>query len=430
MEGVFCVHKYFKHLKNDLGPILDSEDDVPIEELIRKRRGGSTLVVHHDEPEQSDIDVQELIKPYNPEPESGEDDDSGFLFDVPSDSDEDDDILHVDFWRNTPSLEAKFAGFKKDEEGEAHNKVLAALCIELATMKSTPTEIIENKRKKIKAEILAFIKGTTNVFEVMTLPKMYSLYDKYFFGNKLDKVLKENNRRIVLCWNNKCTKTAGLSYGIKWPNYFNNVGTSKIEISAKVIQNIKSNMEGRSPSMGNIPIKDELDAIMITFEHELIHSIQFCFCVPLGGSKRSPRNFPFPGNYKGATKYSNGHSKTFMSILHNIFGHTDYRHDFFAVRTSIHSSKELRKNFKIDQDVTFVDSKDNTYYGIIKGIGRKNSTMAKVNVYAIKPKNKPVKDFSRLLKVPFNLLKLKEFKQQYCAKCIKNEKLDDMEYEG
>ena len=91
---------------------------------------------------------------------------------------------------------------------------------------------------------------------------------------------------------------------------------------------------------------------MLTFEHELVHGIQHCLCLEYEGNNKGP------GNWKGITKPSDGHSKTFMSILNNTFGHIDFRHglfqdeeDFDMLKTRLDHAAEMNDKLNVFQEL-------------------------------------------------------------------------------
>ena len=59
----------------------------------------------------------------------------------------------------------------------------------------------------------------------------------------------------------------------------------------------------------------------MTLCHELTHAVVFCNCIHWDKTNSGA------GNWTGESRAGNGHSKTFMSILFNVFGHTEYTHD-------------------------------------------------------------------------------------------------------
>ena len=78
---------------------------------------------------------------------------------------------------------------------------------------------------------------------------------------------------------------------------------------------------GKKVTSGNIEVACLLEAIMLVFEHELVHAIVEFFCSEWESSNK------YPGTYTGKVSPGTGHSKTFMSILYNLFGHTDFYHN-------------------------------------------------------------------------------------------------------
>ena len=74
---------------------------------------------------------------------------------------------------------------------------------------------------------------------------------------------------------------------------------------------------------GGLNCYNTLECLQITFEHELIHALIQCMC------QSESESITGKGNWKGDIDPYGGHSRVFMSILHNTFGHNDFRHNLF-----------------------------------------------------------------------------------------------------
>ena len=161
---------------------------------------------------------------------------------------------------------------------------------------------------------------------------MFELYDKYFFGNEITKLSKEMNCMWVICWNNKCTSTAG-----RQSCKVDTCKTITLELSSKVFKkSIKMmNDDGRQfiKLDQNNKCNSILSCLMFIFEHELVHGLQNCLCPPWMYGKKGP------GTWSGKTRPGNGHSKTFMSILNNTFGHMNFTHSLLT-----HAKKEVKED--------------------------------------------------------------------------------------
>ena len=103
----------------------------------------------------------------------------------------------------------------------------------------------------------------------------------------------------------------------------------RIELAPKVfsssIKALQDNKGGGTITIGGQQCHDILSCLMLRFEYEIIHALTFCFCNQYAHSDTGP------GNWKNRTAPKSGHSKTFMSILNNIFGHTQYKNDLSKV---------------------------------------------------------------------------------------------------
>jgi len=152
---------------------------------------------------------------------------------------------------------------------------------------------------------------------------MFELYDKYFFKNELSKLAKELECMWTICWNHRCTKVSGKqTCDIK-----GKCKTITIELSSKVFKNVIDKMMKDGKDYINMDDKNRCDSVLscmvLTFEHELVHGLQSCFCSDWKAGKKGP------GTWTGRTGPGSGHSKTFMSILNNTFGHVDFQHSLF-----------------------------------------------------------------------------------------------------
>ena len=96
-----------------------------------------------------------------------------------------------------------------------------------------------------------------------------------------------------------------------------------------------------------------LQCFIMTLCHELTHAIVFCNCIKWDKTDSGA------GNWKGETRSGNGHGKTFMSILFNVFGHTKYTHSLtkgiiiMEPDERKHKIEELSVGDRIIANVTF-----------------------------------------------------------------------------
>ena len=245
------------------------------------------------------------------------------------------------------------------------------LCKELSETKF-PQEEIDEKRKKVYDEIMKEVKeAITNdnykdLLKDKEIKLMFESYDKHFFNNKLSGLSKESDCQWVICWNNRCTKTAGRQRCRK----DGNCKIIEIELSAKVFVNVINKMIKEGKDFVFSDDKNNCDSILtclqLTFEHELIHGLQGCFC----GDWMYKNG---PGDWSGKTGPGSGHSKTFMSILNNKFGHVDFRHKLFS--TGDEKIKEqIKKDKKSDK---LGDRQEEIELEIAKDISKKENDTIK-----------------------------------------------------
>ena len=149
---------------------------------------------------------------------------------------------------------------------------------------------------------------TENILKMMLMD-----VDFEFFDNKLVKTIEKNGCCLSLCFNNKCTSLAGRC------GYMGK--QLKLEMMNNVFIKSFKNTEIKLRAVDNIPCKDILTCFYLTFCHEIVHGIVFCNCIDYDKTDKGP------GSWKGVTRPGNGHSKTFMSILNNRFGHQKFTHN-------------------------------------------------------------------------------------------------------
>ena len=241
---------------------------------------------------------------------------------------------------------------KRKIEGEG-------ICEDLTKIKIPKSKQTEY-RKKIYDEIMNKIDDeltVKNMKKLLTdeiLIEMFELYDKYFFDDKIKDWNKIGKCGWRICWADKCSVNI---FGETGLDEKSKGGTQYIKLMIndkafiKAIDNFLKNDDEVMEKAG-IECNDILSCIQLTFEHEMIHGIMFCLC----------RNYMIrngPGDWKGKIHNKSAHSKTFMSILHNIFGHDDYESDIFNDK----KTKEQIKKVMEENDRLFKENKKNLSVG-------------------------------------------------------------------
>ena len=255
------------------------------------------------------------------------------------------------------------------------NSSVESFCKDLANKKTTK---IKERRKKIYNKLNSPKITKENYKKILNtkfLSKTFKLYDKYFFNNYFKKFSEEKNCFIVICWKKICSKELG--YSIKLSS-----NLVKINFSKNTFDFLK--FIDKKFWSGGIYCKDFLECFQITFEHELIHSLLDCFC-----QKEADRDTNL-GNWKLQTKSDNGHSRTFMSILNNTFGHTHWVHALFKKKSKGKKLGEYginEKNINIGQTIHFFKGNKIINGKVIKK-DPKYVTIKTIQGYKIKKKYK------------------------------------------
>lgn len=188
---------------------------------------------------------------------------------------------------------------------------------EIATKREKVIEMVEGEvGKRITVD---------NIRTIMTpeiMMKMVDKIDEEFFENKLQRAFSASNCVLSACIENKCVKVAGrCHFQNRVDADGNRCNRIVIKMMSKVFINSFKNTNIKQRAVDNVKCSNVLECFVITFCHELVHAIVFCKCNGLGYTNTGP------GDWDGITRPGNGHSKTFMSILFNVFGHTKFTHD-------------------------------------------------------------------------------------------------------
>jgi hypothetical protein len=200
-------------------------------------------------------------------------------------------------------------------------------CITILQHKPFSIEEINTKRSSIELEVEKMTKRPVNVDNfntVLTQPilkKIVELYDSKFFYGKLIENLTKNGCVLKVCFDNRCTRTAGLCSYDRCKNI-------TVKLATKVFQ--KALKSGSIKINSGLECSKFLTCLLITFEHELIHGLVFCLCSIYKDSKVLEREHPSLKLFKGPFHDKSGHGKLFMTIVNNKFGHTKYKHNLFS----------------------------------------------------------------------------------------------------
>ena len=205
-------------------------------------------------------------------------------------------------------------------------------------------EEIEAKREKVIQMINDRVdKRITvdNIRDVMTPELMMKIIDKIdveFFEDKLMRAFASNNCMLSACIENRCTRVAGRCSFRDGGKMFCNRITIKMMSKVFIESFKKTSIKQRA--VDSVNCSDILDCFILTFEHELTHAIVFCQC------KEWDKTNSGAGDWTGVTRPGNGHGKTFMSILFNVFGHTTYTHN---LRDGIKVLEDDEREYKLDE---------------------------------------------------------------------------------
>ena len=238
-------------------------------------------------------------------------------------------------------LTQKWIQFLIEEEDEQTDEILNEgyeLCKRLAHDKLS-IEDINQRRDIIRQKLIKEIGEDISHEDIKKINAnhlllMFQLYDKHFFDDELQKLSTTTGCKWVICWNDRCTSTAGRVHPACKEGECEII---KLELATKVFKKALKKFSESEDSFIKLDKENKCDSILscltFIFEHELIHALQVCFCQKWMRSNKGPHN------WDQKTAPSSGHSKTFMTILNNKFGHLTFKHSLLL------NNDEYKKQF-------------------------------------------------------------------------------------
>lgn len=184
-----------------------------------------------------------------------------------------------------------------------------------------------------------------NIRDVMTPELMMEIIDKIdkeFFEGRLQPAFAAENCVVSACVENRCTRLAGrchFSKGVDKEGARCNRITIKM-MSKVFIESFKNTSIGQR-AVDDVKCNSILECFILTLEHELTHGIVFCKCI-----QWDKTDYGAVGDWTGVGRPGNGHGRTFMSILFNVFGHTNYLHN---LRNGMMVREAGEKEYKQDE---------------------------------------------------------------------------------
>ena len=199
-------------------------------------------------------------------------------------------------------------------------------CINCIEQKPFTNDEITSKRNSIEREVEEMVKRPINVDNFDTvltdrvLKKIVELYDSKFFYGKLLENFTKNACVLRVCFDKRCTRTAGVCS-------FDRCKNITVKLATKVFR--KALQSGSIKVNSGLECSKFLTCLLITFEHELVHGLAFCLCGVYRDSKVLKKETSAK-LFSGEFHDKSGHGKLFMTIVNNKFGHTKYKHNLFS----------------------------------------------------------------------------------------------------
>jgi hypothetical protein len=236
-------------------------------------------------------------------------------------------------------------------------------CQNLFIKKITDKERKERKTKVYNHLLKNVIRDKN--FDKLTatqLEKTYMILDKVYFNGKIGEYLYDNcNMALNFKTSGRLKSTAGMcKYKYKYKG-----GKIKyyytIEISSPIVYSMFNKGE-KSLKINGLSCKNRLECYINLFEHELTHLIIFLFCPEMGEGM-------------------GGHTRVFRDIVHNLFGHTEYKH--YLLEGDLEEMEKRIEETKINVEIgDYITSKKigaKIYKGTVVKVNPKGVTIESDN---------------------------------------------------
>ena len=186
---------------------------------------------------------------------------------------------------------------------------------------------------------------------------MIEIYEYLIFSNLISNGLKKGNGNMEFGFSDRLTSTGGKCRRTGVCTY--NITISSDRLNKLLPGNISDvHVNGITP-------KDRVDALLLIFEHELIHAVLSIFKDDLSG-----------------------HDKLFKTIAKNLFGHVKSTHGIIDKKLDS-PTQSIKNNFRVGDNVYFINKKNE------KILGR---------IIKINPKRAKVNTITGVFAVPYNML--------------------------
>ena len=188
--------------------------------------------------------------------------------------------------------------------------------------KKNSKEFINNARKRIRDELGGVNKSNWKQFfrSKNGLRKMFNLYDKYFFDFKFSEMLKLYMRKLTFLWDTSYDRSSVAHVQLITDRDVKMViGEDYVDWSTRTC------IKGDDPFEPGTSCNtmDPVYAVMVTFEHELVHIIIGISCNDEGRMKDTPEERErYQVDQSVKLNCETGHPPIFWRIVNNLFRQT------------------------------------------------------------------------------------------------------------
>jgi hypothetical protein len=194
-------------------------------------------------------------------------------------------------------------------------------------------KLLKEKINDIHPTIKTFDPRSLNtIFTNKMFEFLLALIDEHFFEDKLLTAFRENKCCLSACLDNRCTSVGGKCWS--------RGKVFTLKISTKVLTN-SFDKDRIKRTVGQVECNDIIACLLLTLEHELVHAILGCNCRE--SARSDSKELTYGTGYNGKTDTKGGHSKTFMNLLTNRFGHETFTHKINGIRKDQIDKKTFKK---------------------------------------------------------------------------------------